>query len=501
MKFQEFCENFVFLKRKPISFADRHYLRAPYQSSRNVVLRCSRQVEKSTFLVNLIVYYAATFPGTRILFCCPREEQVSVFSNTRLMPTIEQSPLLRRVLLGRRPRPNVKNMQFANGSEVFLRSCYHSADSARGLSVDVLMLDEFQDLAPGCLPVLQETLSHTISPRNIITGTPKIADNHLEAVFNRSTACEWHVPCPACGNQTRLDEQALGLGHLQCVSCYQILEAGCGHWVPKNPEATWGDGYWINHLMAPWLSIPQVLARQQDYDQFRFTNECLGLPVALGDHIITLAEIQACAEERPMAKAYTDVPPQARAQLIAGIDWGAGGKAATVIVLGYMDEQLRFRILFMRRIAGREDPQAVLAQLVDICRTFRVRAIAADGAGTGNVYNRLLLDKLASRNPHFYAIFYGQTHNSPCREGALWRWSVDRSASIGVLFGRIKKRSLLFPAAQDCQSFFSDFTNVYGEYNDEMRAFKYAHGDGQPDDAMHAVNYALLLGLHLKRRI
>ena len=70
-----FCESFVFLQRKPLLFADRPYLGAIYASRRNLVLRCSRQTEKSTFLVNTIVYEAVQQPGIQILFVCPRQEQ------------------------------------------------------------------------------------------------------------------------------------------------------------------------------------------------------------------------------------------------------------------------------------------------------------------------------------------------------------------------------------------------------------------------------------------
>jgi len=44
---------------------------------------------------------------------------------------------------------------------VFVRAAYHSADAARGISADLLLVDEFQDIAAGDLPVLQETLSHS----------------------------------------------------------------------------------------------------------------------------------------------------------------------------------------------------------------------------------------------------------------------------------------------------------------------------------------------------
>lgn len=159
----DWCERFICLKKQPISFAERPYLRAPYNSSaRRQVLRASRQVEKSTFLVNTIVHAAVTRPGCHILFVCPREEQARVFSNSRLLPTLQGSPFIRRILLGRSGRaPQVMNLRFANGSEVYIRAAYHSADAARGIDADLLLVDEFQDIADGHLPVLEETLSHS----------------------------------------------------------------------------------------------------------------------------------------------------------------------------------------------------------------------------------------------------------------------------------------------------------------------------------------------------
>ena len=159
----EFCKSFVHLDRKLIRFDDRPYLPAIYASdARNLVLRTSRQVEKSTFLVNTIVYEACTRPGIKMLFVCPRHEQAQVFSKSRLIPTIEQSPLVCRRLFGarRQNRIQVMNMQFANDSQLYLRAAFHSADPARGISADLLMVDEHQDVAAGALPVLQETLSH-----------------------------------------------------------------------------------------------------------------------------------------------------------------------------------------------------------------------------------------------------------------------------------------------------------------------------------------------------
>ena len=68
-----------------------------------------------------------------------------------------------------------------------------------------------------------------------------------------------------------------------------------------------------------------------------------------------------------------------------------------------------------------------------------------------------------------------------------------------MLFSRIKKKLLLFPRIEDSKSFFPDFTGIYAEYDDYDRSYRYCHVDGQPDDALHAVNYAQLLALHKLR--
>ena len=98
----EFCENFVFLQRQPICFDGRPYLPEIYAATHsNLVLRCSRQTEKSTFLVNTILYEA-----------CPESGHSDVISYARgwnrlecsvihgLLPSLEESPIIRRALLG-----------------------------------------------------------------------------------------------------------------------------------------------------------------------------------------------------------------------------------------------------------------------------------------------------------------------------------------------------------------------------------------------------------------
>ena len=117
----KFCRDFVYLRGQPIRFGGREYLRQIYNvTDRNLVLRCSRQVEKSTFLANTIVYEACTHPGVQMLLVCPRDEQARRFSRDRLLSVIDQSPLIRRTLLGKsRRKPPVMNLEFQNGSRLY----------------------------------------------------------------------------------------------------------------------------------------------------------------------------------------------------------------------------------------------------------------------------------------------------------------------------------------------------------------------------------------------
>ena len=411
-----FAEKFIHLDRAPIRFKDRPYLPDVYSSdARNLVIRASRQVEKSTFLVNTILHEACTNPGVKILFVCPRIEQACLFSSSRVLPAIEQSPLVRRRLLGRsRQRPPVMNMQFANDSQLYIRAAYHTADAVRGISADLLFVDEFQDIAAGDLPVLQECLSHAPHGRTILTGTPKLIDNHLEAMFAQSTANEWTIDCPECGHGVILDERCLGPTGIICPNCQCPLDAATGRWVPRNPAASWGDGFWVNHLMVPWMNYDKILDCQRTYDLALFKNEVLGLPTSLGEHIVTRAELEACCADREMARSAGDLPEWASRQVVVGIDWGGGGVARTVVAVGYMRSDYAFEICHFSRFRPDEDPNGLLDAVAGICRAFQARWIAADGGGNGQHLNRLLLDRLRlPPESHLHAILYSASDQPP----------------------------------------------------------------------------------------
>ena len=168
------------------------------------------------------------------------------------------------------------------------------------------------------------------------------------------------IPCEQCQRGVILDERSIGPQGLTCPECRTLVDPRNGSWVPRNPTATWGKGYWICHAMVPWINFDELLDRQRVYDIARFKNEVLGLPTALGDHVVTRSEMEACCGDRRMAQGPGDVPPVGRGMLIAGVDWGGGGVSGvsrTVLVIGFIRSDNCFEIVRMDKFAASEEPE------------------------------------------------------------------------------------------------------------------------------------------------
>ena len=82
---------------------------------------------------------------------------------------------------------------------------------------------------------------------------------------------------------------------------------------------------------------------------------------------------------------------------------------------------------------------------------------------------------------------------APAPDGALTNWTVNRSASIGGLFAKIKARQVIFPCRGDMEEYIDEYACEIAEYDDEQRTIRFTKPDTQRDDALHATNYACLI--------
>ena len=124
-----FIHNLLHLNGAPFSFEGRGYLIPIYdRNDENILLKTARQVEKTTFLGNNLTIDSAVIPYNKSLYVSPSHTQTRQFSNEKLKPSIEQSPLIRKYLQDSSVSMQVFEKGFTNGSYIFLRSAFRTAD-------------------------------------------------------------------------------------------------------------------------------------------------------------------------------------------------------------------------------------------------------------------------------------------------------------------------------------------------------------------------------------
>jgi len=170
-----------------------------------------------------------------------------------------------------------------------------------------------------------------------------------------------------------------------------------------------------------------------------------------------------------------------------------------MLVLGYIERGRVFRVIRFDRWSPGFDPNHVMNEISRLCSQFRVRIIGADGGGFGLSHNRLLLARLheSGYRISMYSILYSQSDQEPVQDGMLWKWTVNRSVTIGTLISRIKKGLLRFPRVAESNSFLNEFTCEVAIYDEEMRSIRYSKPESARDDALHATNYCQLIGLRM----
>lgn len=137
---------------------------------------CSRQWGKSVCCTQLMLYYAITEPGSKVLFISMTFQQSGKVFNT-MVRGIEKSGIIEK------KNAMENSIILKNGSEIYCRS-YQRADYIRGLSATTLLIDESSFVKDeDWQSVFRPTLA-TAGKRCILFSTPK-NDNWFKAMYDK----------------------------------------------------------------------------------------------------------------------------------------------------------------------------------------------------------------------------------------------------------------------------------------------------------------------------
>lgn len=501
-----FVKNFLTVDREPFDFTGREYLYGVYDlrkqypmGCRNVLMLAGRQVEKSTSQAAKSISLAAMYKAYKTLYIAPRWDQVSVFSTQRFRAMCEDSPDMGLWVQPSKTLWQVSSREFTNGAFFNFRSCYLSADNARGITCEHLLVDEIQDIVSDAIEVLEECQSHAKDHRKfrLYAGTPKTTSNLISRTWTRTSQFEWLIKCSACNHWNYPDDEIVADDAYRCTRCRKEIEPRNGKWVPSQPsylDHRWG--FRIPQLIVPFQSHAKVKAKREEYSARRYFNEVLGLPYDEGQLVLTESVMRNACEEREMSqfRAIREIANRG-VPVFAGIDYGSGegdNPSYTVITIGHRDKQGVFHVLYMKKFTGTEvNLSKQVGALNEIMTQCNVRWCGADW-GFGAAQNARLVDELGW---NWYGAERLLMQMQYVQQGLLAKWrpdaerySIDRNQMIELIVDKIRTGKTRFFNFMDLKPFVSDFTGIYIEFDERRNTYKYDHE--VPDDAFHSLAYA-----------
>lgn len=495
-------------------FTGREYLRKVYDTAApKVLLKCGRQVEKSTTLGNRLLCYSALTNNFRCLFVAPSAEQAKVFSNDRIKDVIDSSPLL-RAYTSSKVNQAVFFKKFINFSQIRLRYAYLTADRVRGIPADLVTVDELQDILIDNIPVIEQCAFHSPYKLFLYSGTPKSMDNTIEFYWNEfSSQNEWVVPCdrhgtpnnPSSWHWNVLAEKNIGKKGLICDRCKEPIRADhpMAKWAALNPirednkDKVTFEGYRIPQIMVPWVDWPEVLQAQEQYPRAQFMNEKLGMSYDSGIRPITKAQLKNCCKaDIRLGDIETFKRIAQGIQIYAGIDWGPGENASFTVISfgGYMGTGV-FNIFWIHRFTGQDlEPERQLDLISQMLSQLQVQIAGVDYGG-GFYQNDALIRRFGSNKVMKYQ-YNPRQKKKIYWEPNLLRWMCHRSEIMSDIFNALKQQKVALPCWDDfCEPYGTDILNIFSEYNQRLRMIEYKRAPGKPDDAFHSILYCMLASM------
>jgi hypothetical protein len=494
-------------RRKPLRL-DQHAFFLPVYDLKSplMLLKCARQVAKSTTLCNLMLTESMVHEAYRTLYVSPSSMQTRQFSNEKLTPTMNDSDIVQDHFVDRNCISQVYEKTMLNGSHIFLRYAFLSADRARGIPADRLFLDEIQDILKDNVKVIAECLSFSDYGYELYAGTPKTMDNTIEEYWKWSTQMEWVVPCqrhtPVHWNV--LSVENIGRKHLICDKCGEQIFPESGQWVVTNPGGEY-VGFHVTQLMVPWKQDAErwrkeIIWKYENWPTAVFYNEVLGDSHDQASKPITQSELMQCCwpinKQDPIKSEHLYLAPEgtmAGRENYAGVDWGEGrseGKMVegkkrhasfTVLTIGtFVSEQI-FWPFFIKRYEGREiDPEFIKKDITQLCFKFGVNCIGCDwGHGWGmnsHLINRLGRDKVMEFQ------YVAKLRQRIKWDKLAFNFKVNRSLVMAEFITACKEQNLLLPVWEEFEKFAKDILGIYIDYNERMKTMYYDHPIDQPDD-------------------
>ena len=519
LPYATFAETALYRDGRPFTFYRRRHLHQIYNDPHDMLLKCSRQTEKSTTMCNkaAIALYGGNvrepdgeMRPLRMLYFSASWLQVQDFSKDRLSRVLE-SPCFVESWAGGLPLwpkdRNSRSRQYIDqiGEKMLRnkatwkgRACNQNADRVRGLSVDIIYGDEIQDVLHDLFPVIEEAAARSPLRKRVYAGTPKTFENAIELRWEESTQNEWMVTCVKCSYVQMLTEKNIGdkwsmktESGVICARCGKIMDPQNGFWVSNSPKQNL-KGYRICHAMLPQdeKGWGDILDKRATYPDQQFFNEVLGFSYENANQICSKDSVMACCSN---SRRNGEWPPEwvFTQGLAAGIDWGGPGMSQTVMTIGFFVDDV-YRIIYMRNFRDFQGTRdEIIDEIVRVLREWNIQFCGVDYA-VGIKENTDLQSRVYPHCKIIPLMNHGTQRQTAVLDKKARCYIINRTKTLSQIFNLISKKQLEFFCETDMEEYVDGFTYTFADYNSRTGALTYDHPPNKPDDELHSLNYAYL---------
>jgi hypothetical protein len=475
-----------------------------------LLLKCSRKTLKSTLLSNFVCLNLIRWNYYKMLYIGPQELTVKYFSSNYLPPRFD-SPKIKKLLIDGWAKNDVfEKIVQDTKSSLLLRYVKDDATRIRGPAVDCVVYDEVQDIQYDQIPIVQETMALSPYKREIFAGTPLDSSNTIHSIWKTSNQLEWMMRCDGCGHWNSLTEgnepmKMILQAGLSCAKCSKVLNSRKGEWVMMNPTNYLLTGYHLAQPILPFFNEREkewkdiyIKCTSGKYDHKKIMNEVFGLTYDVGTKPITEEELRKLCVLGEMGsenKLELLKGGSSRHKVFTvGVDWGVSMTASrTVCTLGAIRNDGVFEVIFVKIFTG-YDHEAHVHAIAELANSVNAYCVADSGP---DPIRGIKLCELTSPTRSQLATYRRSKVIQYYDQGEYdWRqnrWVLHRTDVIALVIRQLKAGKILFPRWEQVSDYMQDILNVYVDVRDGMNGQEmfYNHKDGQPDDAMHSLLFAV----------
>lgn len=491
-------------ERDRLSFRGRAYVPEMIDTrATEVVWMTSRQIGKTVNSLALHAFLMANIPDYKVIYVVPEMDQAAKYSHDRVEPMMMYSPLLSELHTG---LDNVFEKGFGNGSRIYMKWVKHGVTSTRGITGHFLHADESQDIPlREVLPVIKQMLFTAKKHAYFLySGTPLSHDNELSAEYwAKSDRREWMVRCrhhsPA--KLIELGPRNLGKKGPICHHCGNLVDVDDGCWVAASPSPP-GIPLWERKM--PGFHVAQIHCKDSHHTEERWhrwlrdlektpedraLNEIWGRSSSTSSNPITRElMVRLCGSRVMLTSPCND---DFVANRYAGIDWGHGESATTLLIGQVLGG--KFHVLFMQMWEGsRTDADVCVPEILQALETWKVNRVHCDFGGGHGTNKPLALRYGRERvTTNLWSANASDRDRIWRRKGLIVpRLTLNKTRVLSELLVEMKAGGIIFPELSCVEPFMEFFTNVRQERN---RDDKLVFIKKKRDDMFHALAYAWII--------